>query len=212
MGQVILAPRAPTRFPPPVRASAPLAGFPALPGGLRMKSRQRLFLIGPMGAGKTTVGKRLATLRQLSFIDSDHEVEARTGADIPLIFEKEGEAGFRRREKQAIADLCRYDNVVLATGGGAVLDADSRRVLAEHGVVIYLQAGVDQQLHRTSRTDNRPLLKAATDRRAVLEEMARVREPLYREIADIVVHTDGRNARLLAQEIDARLESSCSAG
>src|SRR3546814_1659352 len=111
--------------------------------------------ICPMGAGKTTVGRRLAELRGLQFIDSDHEIEACTGVDIAYIFEREGEAGFRKRESQMIDELAVRNGIVLATGGGAVLDADSRRVLSAHGYVVYLHASIEQQLHRTGREDNR---------------------------------------------------------
>jgi shikimate kinase len=156
--------------------------------------RRRIFLIGPMGAGKTTIGKRLADYLQMPFIDSDHEIERRSGVDIPFIFEKEGEAGFRRREQSTIADLSLREPVVLATGGGAVLDADTRRHLAARGFVVYLHASIAQQLERTGRADNRPLL-TGTDRQATLETLFAVRDPLYREIAALVVETDARNAR-----------------
>src|SRR5689334_21297733 len=111
-----------------------------------MRSRSNIFLVGPMGAGKTTVGRRLAELRGMTFADSDHEVEQRTGVDISFIFEKEGEAGFRKREKQVIADLTACQNMVLATGGGAVLDAENRIYLAGRGFVVYLRASVDHQM------------------------------------------------------------------
>ncbi|NGY06502.1 shikimate kinase AroK [Solimonas terrae] len=167
-----------------------------------------IFLIGPMGAGKTTVGRRLAELRGLEFIDSDHEIEARTGVDIPYIFEREGEAGFRKRESQMISELVMRGGIVLATGGGAVLDADNRRVLAAHGYVVYLHASVDQQLHRTSRADNRPLLHNVSDRRGVLSSLFAQRDPLYREIADLIVSTDGRSAKTLVHEIEQGLDGS----
>lgn len=170
-----------------------------------MRSRSNIFLIGPMGAGKTTVGKRLAELRGMTFADSDHEVEVRTGVDIAFIFEKEGEAGFRKREKQVIAELTGGQHLVLATGGGAVLDADNRQCLAGRGFVVYLRASVDHQLRRTGRTDSRPLLQTA-DPRQVLEQLLSVRDPLYREIADLVVDADGGNARGLAQEITRHLD------
>lgn len=165
-----------------------------------MGKGSNIFLIGPMGAGKTTIGKRLAELLALDFIDSDHEVELRTGVDIPYIFEREGEAGFRRREKQVIADLTQREGLVLATGGGSVLDPDNRRCLADHGLVVYLHATVDQQLARTARSDNRPLLRHP-DRRQILERLFEHRDPLYREIADLVLETDDRNARSLLREI-----------
>ncbi len=157
-----------------------------------------------MGAGKTTVGRRLADARGMEFIDSDQDVEARTGVNITFIFEKEGEAGFRRRERSAIANLTERENLVLSTGGGAILDSDNRRWLSERGFVVYLYAGVEQQIARTERTDNRPLLQGG-DRRDTLQRLFLIRDPLYREIADLVINTDGRNARTLAREIEDKL-------
>jgi shikimate kinase len=176
-----------------------------------MRSRSNIFLIGPMGAGKTTVGKRLAELRGMAFADSDHEVEERTGVDVAFIFEKEGEAGFRKREKQVIAELSARSGLVLATGGGAVLEPENRQHLSSRGFVVYLRASVDHQLRRTSHSDTRPLLQAG-DRREVLEGLFTVRDPLYREIADLVLETDGRNARALAQEIERQLDAPPGAG
>ncbi|MCK9193771.1 MAG: shikimate kinase AroK [Nevskia sp.] len=169
-----------------------------------MSKQNNIFLIGPMGAGKTTVGRRLADARGMEFIDSDQDVEARTGVNITFIFEKEGEAGFRRRERSAIANLTERENLVLSTGGGAILDPDNRRWLSERGFVVYLYAGVEQQIARTERTDNRPLLQGG-DRRDTLQRLFLIRDPLYREIADLVINTDGRNARTLAREIEDKL-------
>ncbi len=166
-----------------------------------MAKSGNIFLIGPMGAGKTTVGRRLAESRGMDFVDSDQEVEARTGVNIAFIFEKEGEAGFRRRERQAIGELSQRQGLVLATGGGAILDADSRQWLAARGFVVYLHASIEQQMARTERTDTRPLLQGG-NRRETLERLFLTRDPLYREIADLVLHTDGRNARTLAREIE----------
>lgn len=162
-----------------------------------------------MGAGKTTVGRRLADARGMEFIDSDQDVEARTGVNITFIFEKEGEAGFRRRERSAIANLTERENLVLSTGGGAILDPDNRRWLSERGFVVYLYAGVEQQIARTERTDNRPLLQGG-DRRDTLQRLFLIRDPLYREIADLVINTDGRNARTLAREIEDKLVRAVS--
>ena len=170
-----------------------------------MNPAPNLFLVGPMGAGKTTVGKRLGETLALEFIDSDHEIELRTGVDIPYIFEKEGEPGFRRREKAVIADLTLRSGIVLATGGGSVLDPDNRQCLAGRGFVVYLHASVDQQLARTARSDNRPLLKNSANRREVLETLFSQRDPLYREIADLVLDTDERSAKALVKEIQDRL-------
>jgi shikimate kinase len=157
-----------------------------------------------MGAGKSAVGRQLARLLHLEFVDSDVEIEARTGVDIPFIFEKEGEAGFRKREAKAINDLSQKDGIVLATGGGAVMDPQNRNHLGARGFVIYLHTSVDQQLSRTRKGRERPLL-AEDDPRAVLEALMTTREPLYREIADLIVETDGRKVRAVANEILDRL-------
>ena len=175
-----------------------------------MSKSTNIFLIGPMGAGKTTVGRRLADARGMEFVDSDQEVEARTGVDIAFIFEKEGEAGFRRRERQAICELTQRHGLVLATGGGAVMDPDNRQWLSARGFVVYLHASIEQQLARTERTDSRPLLQGG-NRRETLERLFLIRDPLYREIADLVLHTDGRNARALAREIEDRLARPATA-
>jgi len=159
-----------------------------------MDSAANIFLIGPMGSGKTTIGRQLARSLKKQFFDSDHEIEARTGADIPWIFDIEGEAGFRERERAVIEQLSREQNIILATGGGVVLNGDNRRHLAERGLVIYLRASVAQQLQRTARDRHRPLLQTA-DPRARLEALMQVRDPLYRNMADIIVDTDHRGIR-----------------
>jgi shikimate kinase len=163
-----------------------------------------LFLVGPMGAGKSTIGRQLARALRRTFLDTDREIEQRTGVDIPLIFELEGEAGFREREKTVIDDLSRKPGIVLATGGGAVTQEENRKHLAERGTVIYLHTTVDQQLARTHRDRNRPLLQTE-DPRARLEALMSKREPLYREIADIVIDTDGRSVRDVVKELARRL-------
>lgn len=177
-----------------------------------MGDRRNIFLVGPMGAGKTTIGRRLADLRGLQFVDSDHEIEARTGVDVPYIFEREGEAGFRKREKLVICELVTRTGMVLATGGGAILDADSRRALSAGGYVVYLHASIDQQVSRTARADNRPLLKNAADRRETLTRLFAERDPLYREIADLVLVTDGRAAKTLVAEIERHLDGGVRPG
>jgi shikimate kinase len=159
-----------------------------------------IFLVGPMGSGKSAVGKHLARMLRRDFRDSDAEIEARTGVDIPFIFEKEGEAGFRRREREVIEALTLIDNIVLATGGGAVLDPENRALLASRGLVVYLDASVDQQLERTRSSGHRPLLDTA-DPAARLAALMAEREPLYREIANLTVATDGRMVKGVAQEI-----------
>ena len=169
-----------------------------------MKHPQNLFLVGPMGAGKSAVGRQLARLLHLDFVDSDEEIESRTGVDIPFIFEKEGEAGFRKREAKVIEDLSQRDGIVLATGGGAVIDPRNRNHLGARGYVIYFQTSVEPQLARTRKGRERPLL-ANSDPRAVLEALMATREPLYREVADLTVETDGRKVRAVANEILDRL-------
>ena len=153
-----------------------------------------------MGAGKSAVGKQLARSLQLEFVDSDDEVEARTGVDIPFIFEKEGEDGFRNREAAAIDDLTQRDNVVLATGGGAVVRPENRTHLGGRGFVVYLYTSVDQQAARTQKGRERPLLANGEPRR-ILEDLLATRDPLYREIADHVIETDGCSPRTVAQRL-----------
>jgi shikimate kinase len=169
-----------------------------------MKVPGSLFFIGPMGAGKSTIGRQLSKRLKLPFRDSDHEIQSRTGVDIPLIFELEGEAGFRKREHDIIDELTLLPNIILSTGGGAILDPENRQHLANRGTVIYLHASVDQQLRRTSRDKNRPLLQTDNPR-AKLEELMAIREPLYRETADIVINTDGMRVMGVVREIIRQL-------
>jgi shikimate kinase/3-dehydroquinate synthase len=161
---------------------------------------KNIFLVGLMGAGKTTIGRQLARRLGMNFVDSDHEIEARTGASVPWIFEIEGEASFRRREAEMIRELTAGSGLVLATGGGAVLNPDSRRLLAERGTVVYLRASVNSILTRTSHDKNRPLLQTADPRRK-LEDLTSQREPLYREIADLVIDTGRPNVQSMIQTI-----------
>ncbi len=160
-----------------------------------------------MGAGKTTVGRALAKKLNKRFVDSDHEIEARTGASIPLIFEIEGEASFRQREAEVIRDLTAEENIVLATGGGAILKQENREFLKTRGTVIYLRASVNSILHRTAHDKNRPLLQTA-DPRQKIEQLAREREEFYREVAHIIVETGRPNVQLLVQGILDQLESA----
>ena len=169
-------------------------------------SSGNIFLVGLMGAGKTTIGRILARKLGKRFIDSDHEIEARTGASIPWIFEIEGEASFRRREAEVIRDLTAQDGIVLATGGGAVLHPDNRAYLKARGRVVYLRANVASIMLRTSHDKNRPLLQTA-DPRKKLEELTAQREPLYREIADLVIDTGRPNVQSMVQTILAQLSA-----
>lgn len=163
-----------------------------------------VFLVGPMGSGKTAVGRQLAERLGLPFADSDTEIEARTGVDIAYIFEREGEAGFRIRERDMIDELTGRDGIVLATGGGAVLLPENRERLSTRGTVVFLDATIEQQMQRTRRGRHRPLL-ATDDPRAKLEELMRVRDPLYRSIAAITVRTGGRRLAAVAEEIAGAL-------
>lgn len=165
-----------------------------------MEQRSNIVLVGPMGSGKSAVGKQLARDLGLDFVDSDTEIEKRTGVDIAYIFEKEGEAGFRTREREMIAELAKREAVVLATGGGAVLEPDNRRLLTECGTVVYLETTIEQQLERTRHTRHRPLL-VDRDPETVLTELMEVRAPLYEEVADITVKTGGRRVGAVVGEI-----------
>jgi len=166
----------------------------------RMLGKPNIFLIGPMGSGKSAVGRHLARLCRFAFVDSDAEIEAKTGVDIAFIFEKEGETGFRLREKEAIERLTLQEGIVLATGGGAVIDAANRRMLAERGAVVYLQTSIEQQLERTRHGRHRPLLND-TDPEEKLKELMLRRAVLYAQIADLTVSTDGRRVQTVAEEI-----------
>ena len=172
-----------------------------------MLNASNIFLVGPMGSGKTAVGRRLATLLGLEFVDSDAEIERQTGVDIRYIFEREGEAGFRSREAETIDALTRQPGRLVATGGGAVLDARTREHLRSRGCVVYLRTSVDQQLARTRRSSHRPLLNVE-DPRGTLERLMAERSPLYEEVADLVADTDGRKVSAVVEEILRRLETS----
>ena len=165
-----------------------------------MEDLRNIFLVGPMGSGKTAVGKQLARLLGVPFVDSDTEIERRTGADIPLIFEKEGEAGFREREREVIAELTQRRGVVLSTGGGAILKEENRRQLQAGGVVVYLETSIAQQAARVRDGENRPMLNGQDTTQRLTELMAH-RAPLYREVAALTVRTDGRRVRDVAEEI-----------
>jgi shikimate kinase len=176
-----------------------------------MEQAANIFLVGMMGAGKTTIGRMLARRLKLRFIDADHEIEARCGVKIPVIFEIEGEAGFRAREAQALAELTQLHGIVLATGGGVVLNEENRRLLAAHGTVIYLRATPEHLYERVRQDRNRPLL-ATGDPLSRLRELYRERDPLYRAVADLVVDTGRQSVQVLArgllEQLGARWKAS----
>ena len=167
---------------------------------------QRIFLIGPMGSGKTTIGRQLARACKLEFVDSDAEIVDRTGAEISWIFDIEGESGFRKREKAVIDELTQRSSIVLATGGGSVLDSDNRRNLASRGVVVYIYASLDRLFKRTSKDKSRPLLNH-DDPKSILKALQQERDPLYREIADMVIETDDCTVTHAVKQIRKRLHS-----
>jgi shikimate kinase len=170
-----------------------------------MKKPNNVFLVGPMGAGKTTIGRQLASAMGFTFEDSDHEIQHRTGVDIPTIFEFEGEQGFRQREAQVVDELTQQQSLVLATGGGVVLDPENRKHLASRGLVVYLFCSPEQQYERTVRDRNRPLLHTG-DPLQRLKELFAERDPLYRQVADVVVSTEKRSATSVVRELRKRLE------
>lgn len=171
---------------------------------MRQGGSGNIFLVGMMGAGKTTVGRLLAKRLGRTFIDTDHEIQARTGVSIPTIFEIEGEAGFRRREAAVLADLAQGSGMVLATGGGIVLAEPNRRLLREHGTVVYLRASVDDLFARTRHDRNRPLLQTP-DPRGKLSELFSARDPLYREVADIIIETSRQSVQTLVRQLEKQL-------
>jgi shikimate kinase len=175
-----------------------------------MLNADNIFLVGPMGSGKSAVGRRLAERLGLVFVDSDAEIEARTGVDIACIFDREGEAGFRARERDVLDLLTRQPRSLIATGGGAVLDAQTRERLRSRGCVVYLRTSVDQQLARTRRSTHRPLLDTP-DPRGTLQRLMQQRGGLYEETADLAVDTDGRKVKTVVDEIVRRLEAARTA-
>lgn len=163
-----------------------------------------IFFVGLMGSGKTTIGRALARKLNLHFVDSDHEIEKRTGVSVPTIFEIEGEGGFRDRESEVIADLVTSKNLILATGGGAVLREQNRELLKNNGTVVYLRAPVEELFARTSRDRNRPLLQTA-DPMARLQELFVLRDPLYKETAHVIIDTNRQSVQQLVSDLEARL-------
>lgn len=168
--------------------------------------KRNIFLIGMMGAGKTTIGKSLANYLDKDFIDSDHEIQLRTGVKIPLIFEIEGEAGFRKRETEVLQDLVKLENIILATGGGVILSEENRRLLKQNGIVIYLCASVDELLRRTRTDKNRPLLQTQ-DQHARLTELLAHRDVLYRNTADIIIDSGKQGIRSLVYKLIRKLRT-----
>jgi shikimate kinase len=169
-----------------------------------MAKADNIFLIGPMGAGKSTIGRLLAAELHLPFCDTDKAIEDRCGADIPWIFDVEGEDGFRARESSMLAELSEDNGLVLATGGGIILLEENRKMLRSRGFVVYLRASVDQQTARTSKDKNRPLLQSG-EPREVLEQFMSVRDPLYTEGADMMIDTDSRSPKDVAKDIAKKL-------
>jgi shikimate kinase len=176
--------------PTPTAANSPLPG--------------NVFLVGLMGAGKTSVGRLLAKRFGKTFYDCDHEIERRTGVKIPVIFEIEGEAGFRLRETTVLRELAALNDIVLATGGGAIVCADNREVLKRNGTVVYLRASLDDLMQRTRHDRNRPLLRTP-DPRAKLEELFAARDPLYREVATVIMETGSQSLSNLTTRLEQRL-------
>ena len=172
-----------------------------------MAKNQNIFLIGLMGAGKTTIGRQIAKELSLEFFDSDHEIEKRTGVTITHIFDIEGESGFRKRETNMLAELTENKGIVLATGGGAILEPENRQFLMSRGTTIYLYANIQTLLERTSKDRNRPLLQTENPQ-ATLEELLNTRDPLYRETADFVIDTGKDSVRLAIKEILEKLQES----
>ncbi|MFT6986341.1 MAG: shikimate kinase [Psychromonas sp.] len=170
-----------------------------------MAEQRNIFLIGPMGAGKSTIGRHLAQMLHLNFHDSDAEIEKKTGADIAWVFDVEGEEGFRNREEEMIDELTQKHGIVLATGGGAVIRPENRAHLSARGIVVYLKTSVNKQLARTLKDKRRPLLQTE-DPRSVLESLAEKRNILYDEVADYTIETDEQSAKVVASQIIALLD------
>ncbi len=172
-----------------------------------------VFIVGPMGAGKTTIGRLLAKQLGRKFVDSDWYIESQTGADIAWIFSKEGEPGFRERETKAIDELTLQPQIVLATGGGAVMRAENRQLLQQRGIVVYLNAPVEVQMARTAKDKSRPLLQKANPRK-ILQNLYQIRDPLYRQVAHIILptgHTYPRNmVNQLLQQLEIFLSSTAN--
>ncbi|MEI4269944.1 MAG: shikimate kinase AroK [Candidatus Dasytiphilus stammeri] len=174
-----------------------------------MVEKRNIFLIGPMGAGKSTIGRILAQQLNMEFFDSDQEIERRTGADISWVFDVEGEEGFRIREEKIINEMTEKQAIVLATGGGAVQSRYNRKRLSSRGLVVYLHTTVEEQMVRTQRDRKRPLLQVnSCSPREILQSLATERNPLYEEIADITICTDDKSAKVVVNQIIIFLKNS----
>ncbi len=171
-----------------------------------MAEKRNIFLIGPMGAGKSTIGRQLSQQLNMEFFDSDQEIEKRTGATISWVFDVEGENGFRQREVKVINEITQKQGIILATGGGSVQFKENRNILSARGIVIYLETTIEKQLSRTKRDKKRPLLQTGVSNKVILENLALVRNPLYEEIADFKIHTDTQSAKSVAYNIIRLLE------
>jgi shikimate kinase len=169
--------------------------------------KRNIYLVGPMGAGKSTIGRVLAAELHLGFRDSDKVIEDRTGADIPWIFDMEGEEGFRDRESAVLQELSQSKDLVIATGGGIILRPENREMMKSSGYVCYLTASIEQLVERTARDKKRPLLQVENPRQKIIDLVA-LRDPLYVESADFVVNTDRRSPKVVAQEISALIKSA----
>lgn len=166
-----------------------------------MAEKRNIFLVGPMGAGKSTIGRHLAQQLNMEFYDSDQEIEKRTGADVSWVFDVEGESGFRDREEKLINELTKKQGIILATGGGSVKSRETRNCLSARGLVVYLQTTIAKQLARTQRDKKRPLLQVNLPQTEILEKLASERNPFYEEIADVIIKTDDQSAKIVANQI-----------
>ncbi|CRK85554.1 Shikimate kinase 1 [Candidatus Providencia siddallii] len=166
-----------------------------------MTEKHNIFLIGPMGSGKSTIGRQLAQQLKMEFFDSDHEIEKRTGVDINWVFDLEGEKGFRERETKIINELIKKQGIVLATGGGAVKSKETRNYLSTRGIVVYLEATIETQLFRTKKDNKRPLLQTNKSTQEILENLAYERNHIYKEIADIIIHTDKQKSKIVTYQL-----------
>ncbi|QIQ41533.1 MAG: shikimate kinase AroK [Buchnera aphidicola (Aphis urticata)] len=171
-----------------------------------MAEKRNIFLIGPMGAGKSTIGRQLSQQLNMEFFDSDQEIEKRTGATISWVFDVEGENGFREREVKVINEITQKQGIILATGGGSIKCKENRNILSARGIVVYLETTIEKQLSRTNRDKKRPLLQKNISNRIILEHLAIERNPLYEEIADFKIHTDSQSAKAVANNIIRLLE------